>query len=87
MARVRAKETYKRPRRCLVESLLLMGFSNKEIAERMEITEKTVKDHTWRIFKANKVHSRFELMVKRNNERQSDIVLKRVLEEMSKPLE
>ena len=47
-----------------VVSLLSRGFSNKEIAERLFISEDTVKNHLRHIFEKAKVKSRSKLMSK-----------------------
>lgn len=41
-----------------VEQLLILGWSNKEIAEKLQITEKTVKFHMTSIFKLSGIQSR-----------------------------
>ena len=50
--------------------LIASGVSNKEIAEKLSITEKTVKAHITNIFEKLHVQSRYQLMVfgKRNKE-------------------
>lgn len=48
----------------LVLDHLLMGWSNRQIADRLEIAEGTVKAHTSAIFKVFSVKSRSELIAK-----------------------
>ena len=47
-----------------VATLVIHGFSNKEIANRQCLSEQTVKDHLYDIFEKVKVHSRCELTAK-----------------------
>jgi len=44
-----------------VVKLVIMGCSNKEIAQKLFISEKTVKSHLYRIFKKLKVNRRVQL--------------------------
>ena len=46
-----------------VTSLLCQGFRNKEVAQRMDITEQTVKSHCNRIFKKVGVTDRLQLVI------------------------
>ena len=45
-------------------NLIIKGFKNKEIAEKLFISEKTVKTHINKIFKKFKVKSRAQLIIK-----------------------
>ncbi len=47
-----------------VMDLLLTGVSNKEIADKLFVAEKTVKTHAWQIYKKMNVKTRYELMFK-----------------------
>lgn len=47
-----------------VACLAICGLCNKEVAERLFITEQTVKDHLRSIFKKIHVRSRSELTAK-----------------------
>lgn len=49
------------PKEREVAKLICMGYSNKDIAKIMFITENTVKDHTKKIYPKMGVRSRFEL--------------------------
>ena len=44
--------------------LLLKGMTNKQIAQKLNITHHTVKAHIEHIFVKNNVHSRIELILK-----------------------
>lgn len=50
------------PRQQQVLDLLLRGMTNKEIGERLEISERGVKHHVSRLFVQFNVESRAELM-------------------------
>lgn len=65
-------------RRELVRQYLLEGLRNREIAERMGIAEKTVKDHLWREYKLAGVKSRIEYVLKVHNELRSKQLSKKV---------
>ncbi len=52
------------PRQEEIASLVLQGFSNREIAERLFICEQTVKDHLHDIFEKIQVRRRSELTAK-----------------------
>ena len=52
------------PRQKEIATLVIRGFSNKEIAERLFITEQTVKDHLHDIFERIHVRRRSELVAK-----------------------
>jgi DNA-binding NarL/FixJ family response regulator len=67
-------------RRQLVVQYMLEGLRNREIAERMGIAEKTVKDHLWREFKLRGVRSRVEYVLKVHNEMRSQQLGKKVAE-------
>jgi DNA-binding NarL/FixJ family response regulator len=41
---------------------VLEGMRNADIAEHLEITEQTVKDHLNKVYKKMRVRNRFELM-------------------------
>ena len=43
---------------------LLSGKTNREIADRLEISERTVKNHLWRIYKKMAVETRTQLFSK-----------------------
>ena len=43
--------------------LVLTGMTNKEIADELYISEKTVKFHLYKVFKKLKVKNRSELML------------------------
>lgn len=47
-----------------IVELVVKGFSNREIAERLQITEKTVKFHLTNIYALEGVLSRAQLIVK-----------------------
>ena len=47
-----------------LRTLLMRGFSNKEIADKLQITEKTVKFHCTRLYKKATVTSRSQFMAK-----------------------
>ncbi len=47
-----------------VRDLVARGFSNAEIAERLFVTEKTIKFHITTIYKIEGVSSRAQLIVK-----------------------
>jgi len=55
------------PRQKELIELLLEGFSNKEIAERLGIKERTVKAHLANIYEKFGVSNRFELAVRLQN--------------------
>jgi DNA-binding NarL/FixJ family response regulator len=40
---------------------LARGYTNKEIAQKLYVTEKTVKQHVWHIFAKTKFESRYKL--------------------------
>lgn len=65
-------------RRELVRQYLLEGLRNREIAERMGIAEKTVKDHLWREFKLVGVRSRVEYLLRHHNGLRSRELSKKV---------
>lgn len=50
------------PRRCETLDLLMRGLSEKEVAQRMQLTRATVHEHVKRIYRAMRVHSRSELL-------------------------
>src|SRR5690625_1265275 len=50
-------------RECEVLQLLTDGKSNRQIAENLEISEKTVKNHVSSLFKKMKVHDRTQAVV------------------------
>jgi two-component system, NarL family, nitrate/nitrite response regulator NarL len=52
-----------------VKELVLLGLSNKKIASRLGVTEKTIKFHLTNIFAKIKVQSRAELIVSENIEK------------------
>ncbi|MBI5746868.1 MAG: helix-turn-helix transcriptional regulator [Nitrospirae bacterium] len=52
------------PRQEEIASLVLQGFSNREIAERLFICEQTVKDHLRDIFEKIQVRRRSEFTAK-----------------------
>lgn len=45
-----------------VFNYVVEGYSNKEIAGKMSITEKSVKFHTTNIFKKTEIKSRYKLI-------------------------
>lgn len=47
-----------------IVELIVKGFSNREIADRLQITEKTVKFHLTNIYALEGVLSRAQLIVK-----------------------
>ena len=49
------------PKEREVAELICLGYTNKDIAKVMFISEYTVKDHTKKIYQKMDVHSRFEL--------------------------
>jgi len=51
-----------------IYSLLCKGKGNAEIAETLFITEKTVKNHLYKIYKKLGVHSRSEAIIKNHSE-------------------
>jgi two-component system response regulator DegU len=51
------------PREKEVLNLLTKGYTNKEIAQKLFISEKTVKSHLNRIFKKLKVSRRLEAIL------------------------
>lgn len=51
-------------REALMVSLLAEGMSNKQIAQRVSISEFTVRDHLSSVFKKMEVDSRLALLVK-----------------------
>ena len=54
--------SYKLSRRELEAFILLFyGYNNREIGERLYVTEKTIKFHLGNIFKKMKVNSRYKL--------------------------
>ena len=55
------------PRQQEIALLVATGQSNKEIAEKLYITEYTVKDHVKRIFQIFDIHNRSELFPKMLN--------------------
>lgn len=57
------------------------GFSNKDIANNLTITEKTVKFHLTNIFKKYEVKSRAELLVKLTgyHETERDLIVKDIV--------
>lgn len=52
------------PRQEEIAALVIQGFSNREIAERLYICEQTVKDHLHDIFEKTRVRRRSELTAK-----------------------
>lgn len=52
------------PRQQEVALLVIRGFSNRVISEKLYIAEQTVKDHLQDVFEAIQVHSRSELIAK-----------------------
>lgn len=53
-----------------VVNLICLGFSNKDIAKMLFISEHTVKDHTKKIYPKLGVHSRFELATLVNRQKE-----------------
>lgn len=53
------------PRQREVSVLVARGLSNNEIADRLGITEGTVKLHVYQIFKRMKVRNRVQVAIKR----------------------
>ncbi|MFJ4141963.1 LuxR C-terminal-related transcriptional regulator [Pseudomonas sp. NPDC089734] len=51
-------------RETLVVSLLAEGMSNKQIAQKISISEYTVRDHLSSVFKKMEVDGRLALLVK-----------------------
>ena len=49
------------PRQQEIASRVLSGVSNKRIASELELTEQTVKDHVYAIFRKLGIHHRAEL--------------------------
>ncbi|MBI5207765.1 MAG: helix-turn-helix transcriptional regulator, partial [Candidatus Firestonebacteria bacterium] len=47
-----------------VAIMIMQGFPNRKIAERLFISELTVKDHLQNIFEKTGVHTRSELIAK-----------------------
>lgn len=61
----RAKEKYRLTKRELeIVKFISQGLSNKEIADKLNITENTVKDHIKNIMEKMDVHSRAEIIAK-----------------------
>jgi DNA-binding CsgD family transcriptional regulator len=52
------------PRQEEIAVLVIRGYSNREIAEKLYITEQTVKDHLRDVFAKMKIHKRNELTAK-----------------------
>lgn len=52
-----------------VIALVLQGLSNKQIADKLFVCEKTIKFHMCNIFKKAKVKSRAQLIAKSFDER------------------
>ncbi len=52
------------PREREVMSLILLGLSNREIAERLYISLSTVKSHAWSIYKKLGIEKRSQLIVR-----------------------
>lgn len=65
------------PCELLVGNLMLKGKSNKEIANELGITEKTVKFHATNIFRECEVKTRYEYMAKVMQEKVTDDELRR----------
>jgi DNA-binding CsgD family transcriptional regulator len=59
-----------------VTDLVSDGLSNKEIAQRLKISEGAVKQHLWRVYKKCGVNNRVELVYRNGG---SELLLKRVL--------
>ena len=60
------------PKEREVAELICLGFTNRDIAKVMFISEHTVKDHTKKIYPKMGVHSRFELATLVNKHRRDD---------------
>ncbi|RXJ72020.1 hypothetical protein CS022_18245 [Veronia nyctiphanis] len=52
------------PRQCQIINLVVQGYSNKEIAKKLFITENTVKYHCKVLFAKFEVTSRTQLIFK-----------------------
>lgn len=68
------------PAELLVGNLMLKGKSNKQIAEEIGISEKTVKFHATNIFLKCGVKTRYEYMAKVMEESITDDELRRLKE-------
>jgi DNA-binding NarL/FixJ family response regulator len=44
-----------------IVSLVTLGFRNQEIADKLSISEQTVKNHLYQIFKKTRARDRLEL--------------------------
>lgn len=60
------------PRELEVIALVLQGLSNKQIADKLFVCEKTIKFHMSNIFKKVKVKSRGQLIAKSFDERMTE---------------
>ena len=60
------------PKEREVTEFICMGYTNKDIAKIMFISENTVKDHTKKIYPKMGVHSRFELATLVSKNRSED---------------
>ena len=50
------------PRECEVLKLVLLGFTNKDIAHHLGISDYTARDHVSALLKKNEVKNRAQLM-------------------------
>ena len=64
MARETSRSYRLTPREGFVGSLLSQGCSNKEIAQRMGISEQTVKDHLKHVYQKVGTHQRTALLAR-----------------------
>ena len=50
------------PRECEVLKLVLLGYTNKDIAQQLGISDYTARDHVSALLKKNEVKNRAQLM-------------------------
>jgi DNA-binding NarL/FixJ family response regulator len=60
--RKRKRLTRATPRECEVLKLVLLGFTNKDIAQQLGISDYTARDHVSALLKKNEVKNRTQLL-------------------------
>ncbi|WP_346832202.1 LuxR C-terminal-related transcriptional regulator [Pseudomonas abietaniphila] len=60
--RKRKRLTKTTPRECEVLQLVLLGYTNKDIAQQLGISDYTARDHVSALLKKNEVKNRAQLL-------------------------